>query len=200
MQFRNIPPPPDPHLHCTLAKISSMCCFIMHLVLNIARQFVERMILHQFAVRHCSTYYSTPPCCQERNHFCLNPLICEEVQCKSVQWQPTPKCSAVRCNDVHRSPTPGRRNKTCRNQENISAEIEKRFPAEKAFALRSPLHVSQSPPLLFPTKCLFGINCLTLKNVPWRLSPFTLFIGIIHMARYKVHYSTSTRGTNQIER
>ena len=76
----------------------------------------------------------------------------------------------------------------CRNKEQIHAKIKKRFSAEKAFAPRSPLHVSQSPPLLFPTKCLFGINCLTLNNVPWRLSQFTLFIGIIHMARYKVHY------------
>ena len=54
------PHPPTPHLHCALAKISSMCCFIMHLVLNIARQFVERKILHRFAVRRCSTYYYTP--------------------------------------------------------------------------------------------------------------------------------------------
>ena len=41
-------------------SVQTMCCFIMHLVLNIARQFVERMILHRFAVRRCSTYYYTP--------------------------------------------------------------------------------------------------------------------------------------------
>merc|ERR1712037_255945 len=52
-----------------------------------------------------------------------------------------------------------------RNQEQISGEIQKRFLQkfeEKVFAPRSQLHVSPTTSAL-STKCLFGINCLTLK-------------------------------------
>ena len=61
---------PPTHLHWTLAKISSMRCFIMHLVLNIARQFVERKILNQFAVIQCSTYSDPPLIAKKKTILC----------------------------------------------------------------------------------------------------------------------------------
>ena len=47
----------------TLTRISSMRCFIMHLVLNIAGQcfFYERKIWNQLTVRYCSVYSALPP-------------------------------------------------------------------------------------------------------------------------------------------
>ena len=146
--------PSPPHLHWTLAKISSMRCFIMHLVLNIARQFVERKILNQFAVIQCSTY-SDPPSLPRRKPFCVNPLICEEVQCKKGGVATKMQCSTW-CNAVHcRPPLVGTKT---RNLEKPRKDFCRNW--KLVLALRSRLHVS--PTLIFPTKCLFGINCLTL--------------------------------------
>ena len=100
-----------------------------------------------------------------------------------------PKCSVVRCKAVHcrQHPLVGTQTNICRNQEQISREIKNRFLEksrkdfwrnqeqisgeiqkrflqkfeEKVFAPRSQLHVSPTTSAL-STKCLFGINCLTL--------------------------------------
>ena len=119
-----------------------------------------------------------------------------------------PKCSVVRCKAVHcrQHPLVGTQTNICRNQEQISREIKNRFLEksrkdfwrnqeqisgeiqkrflqkfeEKVFAPRSQLHVSPTTSAL-STKCLFGINCLTLTL----FLLMEVLLGAVHTWRHQ---------------
>ena len=175
LQFRTFP-----LTHQTFALNPGQNQF--NVLLDIARQIVEKewfwTSLQSDIVPHM---YSEPPIA--KNEAPSPPHICgEDVQCKKAA-----KMQCCKMQGCALQTTPSRRNTNkylqkprtdfSRNQEQISREIEKRFleksrtdfwrnpekisAEEKVFAPRSQLHVSPTTSAL-STKCLFGINCLTL--------------------------------------
>ena len=138
-----------------------MCCWILQgrlLRKNDFEPVYSQTLFHTYVLR-------TPIA---KNEVPSPPHICgEDVQCKKAA-----KMQCCKMQGCALQTTPSRRNTNkylsrtdfSRNPEKISGEIQTRFLQkfeDKFVAPRSQLHVSPTTSAL-STKCLFGINCLTL--------------------------------------